>query len=70
MAFDPSRRVCRAFRPAVCRGPHLYQKGRPELAFDPSRRFGSEFRPTRFAGRSVPLPGPSLVSDGAPGTGL
>ena len=40
--------------PSLCRGPHLYRKGRPELAFDPSRRFGSEFRPAGFVGRSVP----------------
>ena len=55
--------------PSLCRGPHLYRKGRPELAFDPSRRFGSEFRPAGFVGRSVPnlAGGPPLVSDGAPG---
>ena len=67
-------------RPA-CRGPHLYPKVRPEIAFDPSRRFCLAFRPESVGGwvvskqtqPGVPsrgLPGPSLVSEGAPGNGL
>ena len=48
-------------RPA-CRGPHLYPKVRPEVAFDPSRRICSGFRP------EAGLPGPSPVSEGAPGS--
>ena len=28
-------------------GPHLYQKGRTEVAFDPSRRICRTFRPAR-----------------------
>ena len=50
-------------RPA-CRSPHLYPKVRPEIAFDPSRRICSGFRP------EAGLPGPSLVSEGAPGSRL
>ena len=50
-------------RPA-CRGPHLYPKVRPEVAFDPSRRFCPGFRP------EAGLPGPSPVSEGAPGSRL
>ena len=50
--------------PEACRGPYLYQKGRPEVAFDPSRRICSGFRP------EAGLPGLSLVSEGAPGSRL
>ena len=50
--------------PEACRGPYLYQKGRPEVAFDPSRRICSGFRP------EAGLPGPSPVSEGAPGNRL
>ena len=49
--------------PEACRGPHLYRKGRPEVAFHPSRRFCPTFRPESCRGAS-------LVFEGAPGSRL